>query len=64
MIIAKNISKSFEKTKVLNNISLNVKKGEIISIVGPSGAGKTTLLNILSTLDKPCLLYTSPSPRD
>ena len=53
MIIAKNISKSFEKTKVLNNISLNVKKGEIISIVGPSGAGKTTLLNILSTLDKP-----------
>lgn len=53
MIIAKNISKSFKNLKVLNNISLNVKKGEIISIVGPSGAGKTTLLNILSTLDKP-----------
>lgn len=53
MIIAKNISKSFGKIKVLNSISLNVKKGEIISIVGPSGAGKTTLLNILSTLDKP-----------
>ena len=38
---------------VLDNISLNVKEGEIISIVGPSGAGKTTLLNIISTLDKP-----------
>ena len=38
---------------VLDNISLDVKEGEIISIVGPSGAGKTTLLNILSTLDKP-----------
>ncbi len=53
MIKAKNISKSFESVKVLDNINLNVKKGEIISIVGPSGAGKTTLLNILGTLDKP-----------
>ena len=38
---------------VLDNISLDVKEGEIISIIGPSGAGKTTLLNIISTLDKP-----------
>lgn len=41
------------RTKVLNNISLNVEEGEFISIMGPSGAGKTTLLNLLSTLDKP-----------
>ena len=53
MIKAKNISKSFENIKVLDNINLNVKKGEIVSITGPSGAGKTTLLNILGTLDKP-----------
>ena len=53
MIQAKNISKSFENIKVLDNINLNVKKGEIVSITGPSGAGKTTLLNILGTLDKP-----------
>lgn len=53
MIKAKNISKSFESVKVLDNINLDVKKGEIVSIVGPSGAGKTTLLNILGTLDKP-----------
>ena len=53
MIKAKNISKSFENIKVLDNINLNVQKGEIVSIIGPSGAGKTTLLNILGTLDKP-----------
>lgn len=40
------------RTKVLNNISLNVEEGDFISIMGPSGAGKTTLLNLLSTLDK------------
>lgn len=39
--------------KVIDNINLEVKKGEFISIMGPSGAGKTTLLNILSTVDKP-----------
>lgn len=53
MISVNNISKTFNNKKVLDNISLDVKEGEIISIVGPSGAGKTTLLNIISTLDKP-----------
>ena len=53
MIKATNISKSFGKKKVLDNIDLNVEKGEIVSIVGPSGAGKTTLMNIIGTLDKP-----------
>ena len=53
MISANNISKTFNDKKVLDNVCLKVKKGEIISIVGPSGAGKTTLLHILSTLDKP-----------
>jgi len=52
MISANNISKTFNDKKVLDNVSLEVKKGEIVSIVGPSGAGKTTLLHILSTLDK------------
>lgn len=53
MIKATNISKSFGKKKVIDNIDLNVEKGEIISIVGPSGAGKTTLMNIIGTLEKP-----------
>lgn len=53
MILAKGISKTFGSLKVLKNLSLEVKKGEIVSIIGPSGAGKTTLLQILGTLDKP-----------
>ena len=53
MIKAENINKSFGNLQVLKNVKLEIKKGEIVSIVGPSGAGKTTLLQILGTLDKP-----------
>ena len=53
MITAKNIRKSFGDLEVLKGVDLNVTKGEIVSMVGPSGAGKTTLLQILGTLDKP-----------
>ena len=53
ILSAKNISKSFEGTKVLKEINLSINQGEIISISGPSGAGKTTLLNILGTIETP-----------
>lgn len=53
MIKTKNIHKSFGQLEVLKGIDLEIKKGEIVSIVGPSGAGKTTLLQIIGTLDKP-----------
>jgi lipoprotein-releasing system ATP-binding protein len=52
MISANNISKSYGLLQVLKDISIEVKQGELISIVGASGAGKSTLLHILGTLDR------------
>lgn len=52
MIEVKNITKAFGALQVLKGIDLQINKGEIVSIVGPSGAGKTTLLQIMGTLDK------------
>lgn len=53
MIIANNLHKKYDELHVLKGVSLHIKKGEIVSIVGASGAGKTTLLQILGTLDLP-----------
>lgn len=50
---AQNITKSYGPLRVLNGVSLQVQKGEVISIVGASGAGKSTLLHIIGTLDRP-----------
>lgn len=57
VIEAKNIVKEFKvgsiTTKILRDISLQVKKGEFVSIMGQSGSGKSTLLYILGGLDTP-----------
>ena len=52
-IVVKNINKSYEEAKALNNISFSVEKGELFGIIGPDGAGKTTLCRILTTLILP-----------
>ena len=53
MIKLEGITKSFGSLQVLKGIDLEINKGEIVSIAGPSGAGKTTLLQIMGTLDEP-----------
>ncbi|MFA6709520.1 MAG: ABC transporter ATP-binding protein [Fusobacterium sp.] len=52
MIKIKNISKSFDDLKVINDISFEIEKKEIVCILGPSGCGKSTLLNIIAGLNK------------
>ena len=72
ILSVKNLSKSFGKLEVLNDISFNVEQGEVISIIGPSGSGKSTLLRCINQFEKidsgeceicgitmTCLLYTS-----
>ena len=53
MITAEHLKKSFGKNVVLKDISFQVEKGDVISILGPSGTGKTTLLRCLNYLEKP-----------
>lgn len=49
----KNLTKKFGELLVLDNISFNIKKGELLCVVGPTGCGKTTFLNLLSCLIEP-----------
>jgi lipoprotein-releasing system ATP-binding protein len=53
MITGRNIHKEFGELKILKGVDVEIRQGEIVSIVGSSGAGKTTLLTILGTLDRP-----------
>lgn len=53
MIEIRDINKSYGSLQVLRDIYLDIRRGEIMAIVGPSGAGKTTLLQIAGSLDRP-----------
>ena len=57
LIELKNISKTFlsgeKRINLFNNVNLNIKKGDLIALVGPSGSGKSTFLHMLALLEEP-----------
>lgn len=53
MLVAENLFKKYSNLTVVNGVSLNIAKGEIVSVTGASGAGKSTLLHLLGGLDRP-----------
>ncbi|WP_182199921.1 amino acid ABC transporter ATP-binding protein [Paraliobacillus salinarum] len=53
MIKVENLTKKFGNNEVLSNISTEIKKGEVVSIIGPSGSGKSTFLRCMNLLEKP-----------
>lgn len=67
MVRLEGVSKEFDgarKLRALDNITLHVGRGEIVSIVGPSGSGKSTLLNLIGTLDRPSSGYIAIDGQD
>ena len=53
VVQVKNVTKSFQRVKALENVSFSLEKGEVVGLLGPNAAGKTTLLRIMSGVSKP-----------
>ena len=58
------LRKSYGDSEVVRGLDFSIRRGECFGLLGPNGAGKTTTLRCCLGLTDPCLLYTSPSPRD
>ena len=50
MIEVRNLTKKYGNTKVVDNVSLDIEKGKMISLIGPNGAGKSTVLSMITRL--------------
>ena len=53
MIKIENLHKSFNELEVLKGVDIEVKRGEVVAVIGPSGTGKSTLLRCINYLEKP-----------
>jgi ABC-type multidrug transport system ATPase subunit len=53
LIAARSVGKRYGQKEVLTGVDLDVQRGEVLAVIGPTGAGKTTLLRILDLLEKP-----------
>ena len=52
-LVLKNITKSFGKSTVIDNLDLTIKRGTMVTLLGPSGCGKTTVLRLVAGLENP-----------
>lgn len=52
-LVLKNVTKSFGKATVIDNLNLSIKKGTMVTLLGPSGCGKTTVLRLVAGLENP-----------
>ena len=64
VISATNLSIGYKNSPIVSDINLRLNTGRIVCLLGANGAGKTTLMKTLLGRIRPCLLYTSPTPRD